>query len=244
MNVKQAANVLDLLEFFAAQQRPATLAEISKHFNWPRSSTFNLLGTLTQRGFLYEPRARGAYYPAPLWAVRVQQIERAQPIPAELHELLRALAEGTGETAVLAAPSGANALFIDAVESSQAVRYAAAPGKMVPLHVTATGRALLSQMRPVERDALLRKARFERYTATTLMSVAEVEQEIRASEELGWFEGHAEFTPDLGGVALPLPLPHRQLAVLVAGPMFRVRDRAAELAATIRQAVSRYVPTA
>src|SRR5687767_3715177 len=109
VNVKQAANVLDLLEFFAAQQRPATLAEISKHFDWPRSSTFNLLGTLTQRGFLYEPRSRGSYYPAPLWALRVQQIERAQPIPAELHELLLALAQGTGETAVLAAPSGANA---------------------------------------------------------------------------------------------------------------------------------------
>jgi IclR family acetate operon transcriptional repressor len=43
------------------------------------------------------------------------------------------------------------------------------------LHVTATGRALLSQMDPEDRAAVLRRANFERYTPTTLMSVAAVE---------------------------------------------------------------------
>ncbi len=37
VNVKQAANVLDLIEFFAQHKRPAALAEIAKHFDWPRS---------------------------------------------------------------------------------------------------------------------------------------------------------------------------------------------------------------
>jgi DNA-binding IclR family transcriptional regulator len=52
VKVKQAANVLELLAFFAQHRRPASLAEIAKHFEWPRSSTFNLLGTLASRGFL------------------------------------------------------------------------------------------------------------------------------------------------------------------------------------------------
>jgi IclR family acetate operon transcriptional repressor len=241
VNVKQAAYVLDLLDFFATHQRPASLAEIAKHFGWPRSSTFNLLGTLSQRGFLYEPRSRGGYYPAPIWATLVQNIERAQPISEAMHALLRHLAAETGETAVLAAVSGANALFVAAIESKQAIRYTAAAGRMIPLHVTATGRALLSQMTPEERGALLRKAEFERYTPTTLMSVADVESEVRRSIERGWCEGNAEYTPDLGGVALPLPLPDRHLAVLVAGPMFRVHDRSAELAALMRKAIERFV---
>ncbi len=109
--------------------------------------------------------------------------------------------------------------------------------------MSATGRALLSQLTPQEREAFLRKAKFERYTPTTLMSVAEVENEIRKSAERGWFEGNAEFTADLGGVALPLQLPNRQLAVLVAGPMHRLRGRSAEVATKIRQALARYVPT-
>jgi DNA-binding IclR family transcriptional regulator len=241
VNVKQAANVLDLVEFFAAHQRPATLAEISKHFGWPRSSTFNLLGTLAGRGYLYEPRARGGYYPSPLWQSLLQQIERADPIPEELRSLLQALAARTGETAVLAATSGAHAVFVAAVESPSAIRYTARPGKLVPLHVTATGRALLSQLTPADRAGVLRRATFERYTPTTLMSVAAVEKEIQRSLQRGWFEGAAEFTLDLGGVALPLALPHRHFAVLVAGPMFRVKSRGEELARILGEEVRKHL---
>lgn len=223
--VKQAAHVLDLLEFFAAHRRPATLAEISRHLEWPRSSAFKLLGTLVARGFLYEPRAKGGYYPAPVWSELVGRIEEAQPIPRDLHALLEKLVALTGETAVLAAASGSQALFLDAIESPNAIRYTATRGKTIPLHVTATGRALLSQMAADDRAAVLRKAGFDRYTDSTLMDAAAVEAEIARSAALGWFPGNAELTPGLGGVAVPLELPDRHLAVLVAGPMFRVQPR-------------------
>jgi IclR family transcriptional regulator, acetate operon repressor len=241
VNVKQAANVLDLIEFFAQHRRPASLAEIAKHFEWPRSSTFNLLGTLAGRGYLYEPKARGGYYPSPLWSALVRQIGDADPIPQQLHGLLEVLVKETGETAVLAAASGASAVFVDSIESPHAIRYTAKPGKTIPLHVTATGRALLSQMAPADRTSVLRRATFERYTPSTLMSVAAVEKEIKKSIERGWFEGNAEFTADLGGVALPLKMPHRQFAVLVAGPMFRVKSRSEQLAKVMAREIARHL---
>lgn len=244
MNVKQASKVLDLLEFFAEQKQPASLAEIARHFGWPRSSTFNLLGTLSARGYLCEPTVRGSYYPSPLWGAVVQQVEGADPIPQWLHQLLEVLQARTGETAVLAVASGAHAVFVDSVESSHAIRYTARPGKMVPLHVTATGRSLLSQMTPADRAAVLRRANFERYTATTLMSVAAVEKEIKRSIERGWFEGNGEFTTDLGGVAVPLRLPHRQFALLVAGPVSRVKPRAQELAAMLQEELAQHLKEA
>lgn len=244
MNVKQATNVLDLLEYFAERQRPATLAEISKQLGWPRSSTFNLLGTLVNRGFLYEPRAKAGYYPAPIWAALVNQIEQAQPIPVGIHDLLAELVEETGETAVLAAASGAFALFVETVESPSAVRYAAPIGKRVPLHLTATGRALLSQMSADERAGILKKATFERYSVTTRMSAEDVEAEIQASIARGWFEGNAEYTPELGGVALPFELGERRFAMLVAGPMFRVGSRLPALAHTLQHKLTAYLATA
>ena len=81
---------------------------------------------------------------------------------------------------MLAATSGTYAMFI-AVESPHAIRYTAPTGKLIPLHVTATGRALLSLLSPVDRAGVLRRATFERYTPTTLMSVAAVEKEIQRS---------------------------------------------------------------
>ncbi len=241
MNVKQAANVLDLIEFFAQHRHPATLADVAKHFDWPRSSTFNLLGTLASRGYLYEPRARGGYYPSPKWLSLLQQIERAEPISEQFRALLQALVARTGETAVLAATSGPHAVFVDVVESPHAIRYTAQPGKLVPLHVSATGRALLSLLTPADRASVLRRATFERYTATTLMSVAAVEKEIERSLQRGWFEGAAEFTADLGGVAMPLHMPHRHSALLVAGPMFRVKARSSELAQIVQAEIANHL---
>jgi DNA-binding IclR family transcriptional regulator len=171
----------------------------------------------------------------------VQQIESADPIPHQLHRMLETLVKETGETAVLAAGSGVYALFVDAVESAHAIRYTAKPGKLIPLHVTATGRALLSQMPPADRASVLRRATFERYTPTTLMSVAAVEKEIKRSLDRGWFEANAEFTTDLAGVALPLKMPHRQFAVLVAGPMFRVKARSEQLAKIMAKEIARHV---
>jgi len=241
VDVRQVANVLELIAFFAERGRPATLAEISRHFGWPRSSTFNLLGTLVSRGFLYEPRARDGYYPSPRWSELVQRIEHAAPISAPLRALTQTLWERIGETVVLAAVSGSQALFIHTIESAHAVRYSAPVGKLVPLHVTATGRALLSLMPDADREAILKKAIFERYTASTLLSVDAVETEIARSRARGWFESAAEFTPDLGGVAVALPLKDRQLAVLAAGPIFRVQPNYVSMAQLMREEISKLV---
>jgi DNA-binding IclR family transcriptional regulator len=238
MEVKPVSNLLALLEFFAQRQRPATLAEIAEHFAWPRSSTHNLLMTLLGKGYLYEPLARKGYYPSSLWQGVVGAIERAAPLPAAAQSLLDAVAQRTQETAVLAAISAAHALFLAVVESPHAVRYTAQIGKRVPLHATATGRALLAQMPAADRAALLRKADFARYTATTLMSVQAVEDEIARSLHRGWFEGAAEYSQDLGGLALPLQIQGRQLALLLAGPMSRMQGKQAQMAAILREEIA------
>jgi len=243
VDVKQVANVLELIEFFAKRGRPAALAEISRHFGWPRSSTFNLLNTLSSRGFLYEPRAREGYYPSPKWSKLALQIEQNAPIPERLGALMQVLWEKTNETVVLAAVSGSQALFIHTIESPRAVRYSAGVGKLVPIHVTATGRALLSLMPDIDRAMILKKAIFKPYTSSTLLSVDAVETEIARSRARGWFESSAEFTPDLGGVAIPLPLEERQLALLVAGPIFRVQPNYSSIARLMLEEIAAHRAT-
>ena len=242
MNVRQVTNALELMEFFADRGRPATLAEVSKHFDWPRSSTFNLLQTLSKRGYLYEPRSREGYYPSPAWLPLIQKIDRAAPVPIEYQNLLNSLQERTGETAVLGAISGMNVIFIAAVESTHAVRYTAEVGKIVPIHASATGRALLSLLGENECAAILRRAVFEKYTSTTLMSFEAVANEIAESRRRGFFEGVGEYTQDLGGIAMPLATTNRHLAVLVAGPMSRVQPYKNEIVCAMKKEFARHVP--
>jgi IclR family acetate operon transcriptional repressor len=241
MIVKQAQQVVELLEFFAERQRPATLAEVSEHFGWPRSSAFNLLTTLAASGHLYEPRPRAGYYPSTRWAALVERIRAGEPVPEDMHALLVELAALSGETVGLTAASGSNVVFIDAIESAHAVRYTAAPGKVVPLHASATGRALLSQRSPAERAAVLRKSAYTAYTPNTLMSAAAVEAEIQREAGRGWFIGDSEFSLGLIGIALPLPVAGRAYAVLIAGPSDRMSSRSKALAKQARTLLDRHL---
>jgi DNA-binding IclR family transcriptional regulator len=241
MPVKQAANVLDLIEFFARSKRPATLSQIAEEFGWPRSSTFNIIATLVERGFLYEPKARAGYYPTPRWLSLAQDIAEAEPLPASLHALLERLTEATDETVHVAAQAGLSVVFLDVVESEAAVRYFARIGNRLPIHATATGRAILAQYPPAARRALLAKIKFERYQPATPMTVEAVEDEIERGIAQGWFESATEFTPDVQGIAVPLPLADRRLALAVAGPVFRFGPRLAEVGAMTRDRIAQYL---
>ncbi|ABE37843.1 IclR family transcriptional regulator [Rhodopseudomonas palustris] len=240
MIVRQAANVLEILEYFARVKKPATLAEIADHFGWPRSSTFNLLTTLADKGYLYEPRPRAGYYPTPRWLVLAREVSEVEPLPAWSRALITSLSSETGETVAIAAPAGVMAVFIDVIESSAAIRYFAHIGHRVPIHATSSGRALLLQYSQDERDSLYRKIEFKQYNPSTPISIDAVEAELSKSIERGYCQSFADYSRDLAGVAVPLPIGERRLSVVVAGPEFRIGDRTAEIAATLKQFVERF----
>lgn len=233
MHVRQAANTLQILEYFADRLRPATAKEMAQDLGWPRSSTFKLVGTLADLGYLYEPRARDGYYPSPRWLEMADKVTRADPLPETLRALVAELAEETGETTLIAAPAGEQAIFLDVKESRQPVRYFTYVGDRVPVYASSAGRALLAQLPPPERERIYRKLDFQRYSQTTPMSPEAVEAEIEAAAARGYHQSNAEFTPDLAGVALPLPYAGRRLSIVVVGPVSRCLGRRKEIAASM-----------
>lgn len=239
MYVRQAANVLELLEYFARRKRPATLAEISDDMGWPRSSTFNLVNTLADKGWLYEPRARSGYYPSPRWLTVAKTVAAAEPLPDSVHLLALEIADKTGETTAIAALAGTSAIFLDVVESTKSVRYFAEVGDRVPVHASSVGRAILAQHSPDERRAIYRKIKFEQFSGTTPMNAESIETELRMAVERGYHQSSSEYIADLAGVALALPIGARQLSIVVAGPTSRCLERRPETAATMRKALER-----
>lgn len=238
MYVRQAANALQILEYFAERRRPATAAEIADDLGWPRSSTFKLIGTLAAKGYLYEPQARGGHYPSPRWLELAEKVAQADPLPAELRRLVTQLAQATGETTAIAAPAGASAMFVEVAESRQPVRYFAQVGDRVPIHASSAGRALLSQMSVEERQLLYRKIDFQAYSATTPMTPERVEADLSEAAERGYHQSNAEYTPDLAGVAMALPYAARRLSIVVVGPVSRCLERRPETAGILARHIA------
>lgn len=242
MSVKQAANVLELMEYFARRKRPATMAEISDDLGWPRSSTFNLVGTIAEKGWLYEPRTRGGYYPSPRWLKLARVVADAEPLPDFVHALVLRIADETGETTAVGALAGTSAIFIDVVESRHSVRYFAEVGERVPVHASSAGRAILAQYSIEERQAIYRRIRFEHFSDTTPMTIERIEADLREAAERGYHQSHSEYIPDLAGVALPLPLDARRLSIVVAGPTSRCLERRPQTAAVMKNAIDEMLP--
>lgn len=240
MLVKQAANVLDLMEYFARRRRPATLAEIADDLGWPRSSTFNLVGTIAEKGWLYEPRARGGYYPTPRWLTLARAVADAEPLPEAAHALVNDIADRTGETTAIGALAGTFVVFLHVVESTQSVRYFAQVGDRVPVYASSVGRAILAQLSPEERRAIYRKIKFETFSATTPMSAEVIEEELRTAAERGYHQSSSEYIPDLAGVSLPLPLGPRRLSIVVAGPTSRCLERRPLTAGIMKDVLEHY----
>jgi DNA-binding IclR family transcriptional regulator len=237
MSVKQILNALDLLEYFARTRKPASLGQIEQNFGWPRSSTYNILRTLVERGYMYEPVRRGGYYPTPRWQRIADIIVGADGLSTQLSILLSQLSKDTGETAAVAAASTTYALYLDVVESPSAIRYTAHPGARIPIHASASGRALLSLCTEAERQSIYSRLRFVRYGPNALMSSEKVEAEIQTSLKRGWFQSLNEYDADLSSVALPVKVDERRLAIMVAGPAHRLGPRCAEVAKLMRRSI-------
>ncbi|ACT60237.1 IclR family transcriptional regulator [Hirschia baltica] len=240
MLVKQAVNTLQILEYFSERLKPATLAEIADDLSWPRSSTFNIVGTLVEKGYLYQPHIRGAYYPSPRWLTLSQIINDAAPLPKGVLELLQNLATATKETVIIAAPSGINAIFLAVIESQYSVRYSAKVGDNVPIHASSAGRSLLSQMSREQRTALYRKINFIQFSPNSPTTVEQVEEKLELSAARGYHQSHAEYVRDLVGVAIPLNIPDRNLSIIVVGPISRCLEERDKIAVIMKKEILKF----
>src|SRR3546814_20754322 len=84
----------------------------------PKSSAFNLIQTLLDRGFIYETRKRGGYYPTRRLLELASRIAEGDPFLQNIHGYLQSLAAETGETAMLAVREQAAEIYVEVLSTS------------------------------------------------------------------------------------------------------------------------------
>ncbi|MEX3948742.1 IclR family transcriptional regulator [Paraburkholderia sp. EG287B] len=233
MDVKLVARTLDLFELFAAEQRPLALAEMARLLEVPSSSCLALARTLVSRGYLYEVRKRGGYYPTRRLQLLANAINAVDPVVQMLHPRLVELRDATGETIVLGKIHGTQVIYLDVVESEKAVRYACAPGSLRPLHANSIGKVICGELDASTREALCAKLHFERFTAATVADCATFIDQVGAAHERGWYANIGESAPELSAVAVALDFGGDLYGLSIGGPTERIRDQLSEHVATL-----------
>lgn len=222
MEVKLVARTLELIELFAQTRRPMPLTELAQGLGAPMSSCLALVRTMVARGYLYEVRRRGGYYPTARLHALSAQIQTGDPWLAQIRPHLLALRDAANETVMLGKIQDGAVVFLDIAESTQPVHYAARPGERRPLHTSAVAKAILAHLASEERDGVLAAADYHRYTDRTLVTREALWAEVERVRARGWAANVDESVADLTGLAVALDLGGEWYALCMAGPTPRV----------------------
>jgi IclR family acetate operon transcriptional repressor len=145
----------ELLDRVAGAGRDGiTLAQLSAGTPKARSTTHRYVTTLLALGAIRRDEAGRLRLGLKLLELATGLLE-GDNLRTVAEPVLRELGERTGETVHLGVPSDGHVVYIAKVESPQSVRLVSRIGVRVPLHCTAMGKAIMSQLSPSELSAAL-----------------------------------------------------------------------------------------
>lgn len=100
------------------------------------------------------------------------------PVTELMRPVLSAVADETGETVALGVAEGEQVRFVDRILAGQRVTSNIEVGTALPLHCSASGKALLAAMSPKELEAAKQKLVLNHYTDQTITSWPALDQEL------------------------------------------------------------------
>jgi IclR family acetate operon transcriptional repressor len=145
--VSSVERALRLLEHLADNPDGPTHAELARTLDVPRSTLFEILGTLKRLGYVHG--ADGRYALGPALVALSYRVEN-HLVGNHVRPTMETVAAQTGETCVYSIEIGATTrsagviVPIDHVESTHPLRFVCPLGRPAPLHRTAAGMAILA----------------------------------------------------------------------------------------------------
>jgi len=244
-NVKSAARVLSIFEYFEKMRAPRSLSEISQDLGYPVSSTLALLRSIHAMGYLTYDQQAKAYLPSIRFAMLGQWIHDSLLDGGAIVRMMEHLAALTQETVAIGIQNGMQSQHVHIIDSLQPLSYRPAVGTLRPLLRSAVGRVLLSQQHP----ALVRRI-VERINALGIddgktFDVADVLSDMAAVRHDGFAYSANVFTPGAAIIAVALPVRAGEvpMAISVSGPTARL-DAAgtSTILSQIRSAIADFLP--
>jgi IclR family acetate operon transcriptional repressor len=221
-SVKTAARTLDLFEVFAQAQAPLSLTDLSQRLHAPISSCHALVRTLQSRGYLYVLEKRKRVYPTKRMLQVVEAIAGHDPLLEAVAPVLERLRDRLGETVILGNRQEDSVIYLEVVEGTHTVRYAARPGDAKPLHSSAIGKAMLSGLKPDHLRGLLERLPLTRVTANTITDIDTLLDDIEQGRRNGYFITRGENVEDVSAIAIRREINGEPFGVAIAGPSGRL----------------------
>lgn len=181
--VSRAIDVIEL-----CSEQPRDLRELADLLGVHRTTMLRLLQTLCAAGFVRKDET-GRYGVGFRLAGLAQSALEQFDLRNLVHPHILELGERVGHTIQFAIPQGDNLVYVDKVEPRNSITLNTRIGGNVVIHTAGVSKAILANLPPARRDAILANATYEKYTEKTLTSrqqllarLAEVQAEGSATD--------------------------------------------------------------
>lgn len=204
-HVPALVRALEVIETLAKYGRKGvTLAALTETLGYPKNSIFRITATLSDLGYVarsadsYKFRLTKKILSYGLYSVTDENIVE------QAIDVMRALRDSTGASAFLGVLNHADGMILEQAPGGHPFKLAVDPGTRFTLHSSAPGKALLAFLAEDERNKILRKIKFRKFTERTITSARAFRTELAHVRACGYAVDFAEEFEGIHCVGAPI----------------------------------------
>jgi DNA-binding IclR family transcriptional regulator len=223
--IQSVDRALMIVEALHSAKKELGVTEISEMLGLHKSTTFGLICTLENRGFLSQNKEIGKYK----LGLRFMEIGNAIHENLDLRQIvkpyLKELSEKFQETVHFAIEENNKVVYIDKIESPRALVIKSSIGKRNPMHCTGVGKCLLAFMNDERRQEVFEEE-LEKFTENTITDKEKLEEEIIKIRKNGYSIDNEEIEIGLKCIAAPVLNHKNELigGISISAPSTRMTD--------------------
>lgn len=226
MGVKSAERVLEIFDLLAKNINGLTCKEISQKLGYATSSTFELLKTLYENGYILMTENKkyllGTRF-IRLGNIVNENLDIKNLIRPYLMEIMNILYE----TTFLGMLSKDKIVYIDKIQSNHTIATNAEIGSLKPSYCTGLGKIILAYMSKEKLDKILEEIEMIKYTENTIIDKEIFKRKLIEYKKLGYAIDDEEIEEGLWCLSVPIfdSSGEVKLAISVSGPKERMLSK-------------------
>lgn len=229
-----------LLKAFSDERPEWGLSDLARSVGLNKTTTFRLLNALESEGMLARNPRTDQYRLGPETIALGARALRSNDLRSAARTVLSNLALAVSETATLEILEGGDVLILDEVAGPSLIGTSPSIGTRWPAYATSTGKVLLAELEPADRNRRLPR-RLVRITQRTITDRAALDRELAKVRARGFATAVEEL--EHGYVAIAAPVRDHDgrivAGVSVGGPSARLTTaRITAIVPAVRKAAS------
>lgn len=218
-----------ILDAIVEADTPVSVSEMGARFGLPKATVHRICVFLERKGFVQRELDGKRFTIGQHLIDLAHRTARASFKLASRHVILQTLAERIGETCNIGILDRDRIVYIDRVEANWPLTIQFRTGSAVPLHSTAIGKLFLAHLPADQVDRMLNAAPLQRFTDTTLTTVAAMQRELERVRSQGYSIDNEEYLGGVICIAVPIVDPQGRICAALAMQAPRARMTLAEM---------------